>query len=271
MNHTRSLLAMLLIGIGLALAACGGNDSDKSKILATVNGEVITQNDYDDYLKSRQAQQAPIADKEKEKSVVMDEMITRTLLVQNARKHKLDKEPETYFQIKRQTENILARAMLRQYLKENPITDEEVKQRYEKEVEKTSKLEYHARHILVKTKEEADDLLKKLHVANFNSLAKQKSIDVRSGKEGGDLGWFNEGAMVPEFFNAVAQLKKGEITKEPVKTEFGWHIIKLEDTRPFKVPDFEQVKANVRQLVQQEKIDNMVKDLKTKAKITNAD
>ena len=271
MNYTRSLLPMLLVSLGLAITACGGNGTDKSKILSTINGAVITQNDYDDYLKSRQTQQAPIADKEKEKSVVMDEMITRALLVQDARKHKLDQEPETYFQIKRQTENILARAMLRQYLKDNPISDEEVKQRYEKEVEKTHKLEYHARHILVKTKEEADNILKQLHVANFAALAKQKSIDVRSGKEGGDLGWFNEGAMVPEFFNAVTQLKKGEITKEPVKTEFGWHIIQLEDTRPFKVPDFDQVKANVRQLVQQGKIDNMVKDLKAKAKITNAD
>ena len=146
-----------------------------------------------------------------------------------------------------------------------------MKQRFDKEVEKTHKLEYRARHILVKTKEEADDILKKVHVANFAALAKQKSVDVRSGKEGGDLGWFNEGAMVPEFFNAVSQLKKGEITKEPVKSEFGWHIIKLDDTRPFKVPEFEQVKANVRQLVQQEKIDNMVKDLKAKAKITTAE
>ncbi len=271
MNHTRSLLPMLLVSLGLALTACGGNGTDKSKILSTVNGDVITQNDYDDYLKSRQTQQAPIADKEKEKSVVMEEMITRTLLVQNARKHNLDKEPETYFQVKRSTENILARATLRQYLKDNPISDEEVKQRYEKEVEKTHKLEYHARHILVKTEEEANDILKKLHVANFAALAKQKSVDVRSGKEGGDLGWFNEGAMEPKIFAAVSQLKKGEITKEPVKTEFGWHIIKLDDTRPFKVPEFEQVKANVRQLVQQEKIDNMVKDLKAKAKITTAD
>lgn len=271
MNHTRTLLPMLLVSLGLALTACGGNGTDKSKILSTVNGDVITQNDYDDYLKSRQTQQAPIADKEKEKSVVMDEMITRTLLVQNARKQKLDKEPETYFQIKRQTENILARAMLRQFLKDNPITDEEVKQRYQKEVEKSNKFEYRARHILVKTKEEADDILKKLHVANFAALARQKSIDTRSGKEGGDLGWFNEGAMVPDFFKAVVLLKKGEITKEPVKTEFGWHIIKLDDTRPFQPPEFEQVKANVRQLVQQEKIDTMLKDLKAKSKIVNAD
>jgi peptidyl-prolyl cis-trans isomerase C len=270
MNKLRTLPLLLLAMLGLLLTACGSKSPDDSKVLATINGDVITQSDYDDYLKARQMQQPPIEDKEKEKQTVMDEMVNRVLLVQNARKHGLDKELDVYFQIKRQTENILARAMLRDYLKSNPITDEEVQKRYEQEVEKTHKTEYRARHILVKTKEEADDLLKKLHVANFAALARDKSIDVRSGKEGGDLGWFNQGAMVPEFFSAVVEMKKGEVSKEPVKTEFGWHIIKLEDSRPLKVPPFEQVKANVRQLVQQEKIDTMVKELKTKAKINTS-
>ena len=271
MNKFRTLTLILLASFGLVLTACGSKSPDDSKVLATINGDVITQNDYDDYLNARQMQQPPIDDKEKEKQTVMDEMINRVLLVQNARKLDLDKEQDVYFQIRRQTENILARAMLRSYLKDNPITDEEVQKRFEQEVEKTHRTEYRARHILVKTREEADELMKKVHVANFSALAKDKSIDVRSGKEGGDLGWFNQGAMVPEFFAAVMGMKKGEVSKEPVKTEFGWHIIKLEDTRPLKVPQFEQVKANVRQLVQQEKIDAMVKDLKAKAKIKTAD
>lgn len=269
MYPTRALPIILFIG--LVITACGGKNPDDSKVLATVNGDVITQNDYDDYLKARHMQQAPATDKEKEKQDVLEEMISRVLLAQSARKNKLDQELDVYFQVKRQTENILARAVLRQYLKDNPITDDEVQKRYEQEVAKTSKLEYHARHILVKTKEEADELLKKVQAANFAALAKQKSTDVQSGKQGGDLGWFNQGAMVPEFFNAVSEMKKGEISKEPVKTEFGWHIIKLEDTRPLKVPPFEQVKANVRQLVQQEKIDTMVKGLKEKAKVKKSD
>ena len=269
MYPTRALLTMLFIG--LVITACGGKSPDDSKVLATVNGDVITQNDYDDYLKARHLQQPPLADKEKEKHDVLDEMISRVLLGQNARKNKLDQEPDVYFQIKRQTENILARATLRQYLKDSPIIDEEVQKRYEQEVAKTHKLEYHARHILLKTKEEADEILKKVQTGNFAALAKQKSSDVQSGKQGGDLGWFNQGAMVPEFFNAVLEMKKGEISKEPVKSEFGWHIIKLEDTRPLKVPAFDQVKANVRQLVQQEKIDAMVKGLKEKAKIKTSE
>ncbi len=269
MQLTRSLIMMLFIG--LAVTACGGKSPDDSKVLATVDGDVITQNDYDDYLKARHMQQPPLADKEKEKHDVLEEMISRVLLGQNARKNKLDQEQDVYFQVKRQTENILARAMLRQYLKDNPITDEEVQKRYEQEVAKTHKLEYRARHILVKTKEEADEILKKVQASNFAALAKQKSSDAQSGKQGGDLGWFNQGAMVAEFFNAVSEMKKGDISKEPVKSEFGWHIIKLEDTRPLKVPEFEQVKANVRQLVQQEKIDTMVKGLKEKAKIKTSE
>jgi peptidyl-prolyl cis-trans isomerase C len=267
MTTTRLLLLPLLFGLGLTLTACGDKSPDKTKILATVNGEVITQADYDDYLKGRQMQQAPLPDKDKEKQVIIDEITARLLLAQAARTAKLDQDVETYLQVKRQNENILARAMVRKFLKDNPVSDQEVKARYDKEVEKTSKVEYHARHILVKTKEEADELLKKMNVARFAALAKEKSTDTGTAKEGGDLGWLNQGAMVPEFYAAVSQLKKGEITKEPVKTEFGWHIIKLEDTRPAKVPTLEQVAPQVRMMVQQEKIDTMVKDLKAKAKI----
>lgn len=265
----QSLLLIALLGLGLLVTACDSKKGgDDSKVLATVNGEAITEKDYQDYLKLRQTQQAPISDKEKEKKVVLDEMVNRVLLVQNAVTNKLDEEPDVYFQIKRQRENVLARAMVRKYLKDTPISDDDVKKRYDQEVEKTHKLEYRARHILTETEAEAREIIKQLDKgASFADLAKKKSVDVRSGKEGGDLGWFNQGAMVPEFFDAVVAMKKGQTTKDPVKTDFGWHVIKVEDSRPLKVPPFEQIKANIRQLVQQEKIDAMVKELKDKGKV----
>lgn len=262
-HHNALLLAVLL-----ALAACGNKGPDDSKVLATVDGQAITEADYEDYLRARQMQQPPIPDKDKERKVVLDEMINRALLVESAADHKLDREPDVYFQIKRQRENVLARAMLRQYLKDNPISDDEVQKRYQQEIEKANKNEYRARHVLVRTEEEAKEIIAELKKgANFATLAKQKSVDVRSGKQGGELGWFSQDVIVPEFFSAVAQLKVGQVTKEPVKTDFGWHVIQLEAVRPRKMPTFDQAKGNIRQLIQQERVDALVKSLKDKAKV----
>jgi len=255
MSTLRPLHAALLLATLLALGACGPKSPDTSKVLATVNGEAITEKDYEDYLRARQMQQPPIPDKEKEKKVVLDEMINRALLVQSAVDQKVDQDLDVYFQIKRQRENILARAMLRKYLKDNPISDEEV--------------EYRARHILVRSEEEAKEVLTALAKGtSFATLAKQKSVDVGSGKKGGDLpNWFSQDQVVPEFFEAVKKLKKGETTKEPVKTDYGWHIIQMIDSRPRKIPTFEQSKGNIRQIVQQERVDALIKASKDKAKI----
>ena len=265
---TRLLPIMLLLGSALALGACTSKSPDDSKVLATVNGETITTSDFEDYLRARQTQQAPIPDKDKEKKVVLDEMVNRVLLVQSAVDQKVDHELDVYFQIKRQRDNVLARAMLRKYLQDNPISDEEVQKRYDQEMEKADKNEYRARHILVRSEEEAKDILAQLQKgAGFNALAQKHSIDVRSGKQGGDLGWFSQDVIVPEFFSAVAAMKKGEVSKEAVKSDFGWHIIKFESSRPRKLPAFEQAKGNIRQLVQQERVDALVKSLKDKGKI----
>jgi len=263
----RHILAAILFA-ALALAACGEKSADDSKVIATVNGEKITENDYDNYLKARQAQQAPIPDKDREREIVLDEMINRLLLVQQARATGVDKEPDVYFQLKRQTENTLARGLLRNYVKEHPITDEDVQKRFEQETAKMNKSEFRARHILSRTEEEAKEILKSLAAGEkFEKLAKAKSADARSAQEGGDLGWFNQGSMVPEFFNAVAAMKPGEVSPAPVKTDFGWHVIKLEETRPLTIPPLEQVRPNITQLVQQARVDELVNELKAKAKI----
>ena len=264
----RPLILVLMLSLGLMLGACTKKGPDDSKVLASVNSESITEKDYEDYLRARQTQQPPIPDKDKERKVVLDEMINRVLLVQNAAEHKVDHELDVYFQIKRQRENVLARAMLRKYLKDNPISDEEVQKYFDQEMEKADKNEYRARHILVRSEEEAQEILAQIKKGtSFNSLAQKKSIDVRSGKQGGDLGWFNQDVIVPEFFAAVTAMKRGEISKEPVKSDFGWHIIKFEDSRPRKMPEFEQAKGDIRQRIQQERVDALVKSLKDKGKI----
>jgi len=268
MTTRHSLFGVLLL-TGLLLAGCGAKSPDDSKVLARVDGAVITAKDYEDYLRARQMQQPPIPDPKKEREAVLDEMINRVLLVNAAAAHKVDQELDVYLQLKRQRENVLARAMLRKYLQDNPISDEEVKKRFDELTAKADKNEYRARHILVRDETEARALIGQLRKgASFANLAKQKSIDVGSGRNGGELGgWFSQDQVVPEFYEAVRQLKPGETTRDPVKSEYGWHIIKLENIRPRTMPEFEQAKGNIRQIVQQERVEALLKSIKDKAKI----
>lgn len=284
MSSLRTSLIVLLAAAGLFAAGCEKKPADQAdkeaakepdKVVATVNGEKIMQSDYQNYLQLRQQQVGPIPDKDKEKKVVLDEMIEKMLLAQHAINSKLDQDPEVSSLMKRVREEILAQAVKRKLLRDNPITDDDVKKRFEQEVGNTHKTEYKVRHILVKDEAEAKDILAQLGKgAKFDKLAKDKSIDTQSGKNGGDLGWVNQGMVVPEFFNAVMAMKKGAVSTEPVKSDFGWHIIMVEDTRPLKVPTFEQfmsdqrARANIYRKMQDEKVGNLVKDLKDKAKIT---
>jgi len=275
MITTRTPLLVLVTVALLGVAACQQKQSaDDSAVLATVNGENITEKDYQHYLQLRQTRQEPIADKDKERKIVLDEMVDRVLLSQRAVEQKLDQDPEVYYLLKRLRENVLVQAAIRNMLKEGPVSDDELKARFEKEAANTHKTEYQVRHVLVKTEDEAKTAIKQLKGgANFATVAKQKSIDVQSGKNGGSIGWVNQGMVVPEFFDAVTKLEKGTITSEPVKSDFGWHVIKVEDTRPAKIPTFEQfmadkqTKANFYRRVQDERIEKMVKDLRAGAKI----
>jgi len=282
MSTLRTSLIVFLAALGLLAAGCEKKPAeqtaagtDAGKIAASVNGQNITESDYENYLRIRQQQMGPLADKDKEKKIVLDEMIDKLLLAQYAINNKLDQDPEVASLLKRVREEILAQSVKRKLLKDNPITEDDVKKRFEQEVEKTHKTEYKVRHILVKDESEAKDIIAKLQKgANFSKLAEEKSIDTQSGKNGGEIGWINQGMVVPAFFDAVMKMKKGAISTEPVKTDFGWHVIKLEDTRPLKIPTFEQfmsdqqARANIYRKMQDERVGELLKDLKAKAKIT---
>jgi len=282
MSTLRTSLIVFLAALGLLAAGCEKKPAEQTaagpeagKIAASVNGQNITESDYENYLRIRQQQMGPLADKDKEKKIVLDEMIDKLLLAQYAINNKLDQDPEVAALLKRVREEILAQSVKRKLLKDNPITEDDVKKRFEQEVEKTHKTEYKVRHILVKDESEAKDIIAKLQKgANFSKLAEEKSIDTQSGKNGGEIGWINQGMVVPAFFDAVMKMKKGAISTEPVKTDFGWHVIKLEDTRPLKIPTFEQfmsdqqARANIYRKMQDERVGELLKDLKAKAKIT---
>lgn len=277
MNPYRLSAVALLVAFGAMLGACQQQkNADESKVLASINGQSITENELQHYTQLRQTRD-PSPDPTKEKKAVLDEMVDRTLLAQRAESTGIDKDPEVQYLLRRVRENILVQAMIRRMLKENPITDDEVKQRFQKEVDATHKTEYRVRHILLKNEDEAKEVIQQLKggKTDFAKLARQKSIDVQSGKRGGELGsWINQGDVVPEFFTGVTGLKKGAVSADPVKSDFGWHVIKVEDTRAAKIPTFEefmadrQTKANFYRKLQDEKVEQIVKELRANAKLS---
>ncbi len=205
----------------------------------------------------------------KTRKLVLDQLVNLSLLSQDAIKHKLNQESDVRYLIKQQRENILANAMVRKYLADHPVTDADIKARYSQELAKTNKYEYRARHILVKSKAEAQRIIAQLkHGAHFAALAKKDSIDLQSARVGGELGWFNQTTMVPAFFNAVTQLKKGEITPEPVKTQFGYHVIQLEGVRPYQFPPYAQMKDRIQAVIQQDRIKKMIDQLRSQGKVS---
>lgn len=268
----RPLLLVLFVSLGL-LAACGKKGPDDSPVIATVNGETISEKDLETYQRARQ--QEPLPDKDKERQLVLDELIDRLLLTQKAVDSGLDQNPEISIRLKRIRENLLIQELDRKLSQDTPVTEADLKKRFQEESEKTHKTEYRVRHILVKTEAEGQDIIKQLQGgANFAKLAKEKSIDQGSGANGGELGWVNQGMVVPEFFEGILATKKGTVTGQPVKSDFGWHVIKVEDLRPLKLPTVDQFladresKARLFRQMRDEKINALIKDLRAKAKIT---
>jgi peptidyl-prolyl cis-trans isomerase C len=236
------------------------------KPVAMVNGVPLSRELYDFVAKSVAGKTATQLT-EQQRSQLLDSLIRAEVVAQQAQKDGLDKKPETATAMAFQRLQLLDQAASENYLKDRKPTDAELKAEYDFQIAQMPKTQYKARHILVKTKEEADKILEQLkHGAKFEDLAKANSID-NSKNNGGDLGWFNVSNMAKPFGDAVAALKKGETTSQPVQTEFGWHIIRLDDTRDNVPPPFDSVKDRISQLVQQKKLEAYRDDLMKTAKI----
>jgi peptidyl-prolyl cis-trans isomerase C len=181
----------------------------------------------------------------------------------------MDKLPEVTERLEMVRQSVLANAYVQDFIKTHPVTDEALKAEYDRIKATVTGKEYKARHILVEKEAEAKDIIAKLKkdVAAFGKLAQEKSKDPGSKTRGGDLGWFDPGRMVPEFGAALGKLEKGQFTQEPVKSQFGYHVILLEDTRPIEAPPLDQVKPNLTQQLQQQNLKKQLDDLKSKAKI----
>jgi len=198
---------------------------------------------------------------------VKDEVVLREIFMQEAEKRGLAATNDYKAQLELARQSLLIRELFADYAKKNPVSDAEAKAEYDKFKAQASGTEYHARHILVKTEDEAKALIKQLNGgAKFEDLATKNSTDTESAKNGGDLGWAAPDTYVPEFGQAMAKLKGGEMTQTPVKSQFGFHIIKLEETREAQFPAFDDVKAQIVQRISQQKVAAFQEELRTKAK-----
>ena len=256
LKPARLMLALIAVAAAPAFA----------QNVATVNGKAIPAAKVDQMVKQVVAQgQQP--DSPQLREAVKKELIGREVLLQEADKQGYGKKPEVTAAIDNARQSIIINAMLADYVKKNPVKDAEIQAEYDKYKAAVGPTEYHSRHILVATEQEAKDIIAKLKGgAKFEELAKV-SKDPGSGANGGDLGWMTPGKLVKPFSDAMVALKNGEITQTPVKSEFGYHVIKLEESRPTKFPSFDEVKAQVAEGLQQRKIVAYREELMKKAKI----
>lgn len=269
-------ISLLLLAAASLLVGCTKPAGDAAKpaadaaapatgSVATVNGQKIAAESFDVFLQAVTGKPAAEATPE-QKSQALDQLIDMTIVAQAAEKEGLQNVPATKARISLLTTQILAQAATEKYLKTHPVSETEVKADYDSQVANIP-MEYKAQHILVDTKEEAEAIIKELDAgADFAKLAAKDSKDP-SGKNGGDLGWFSLQSMVKPFSDAVAALKKDEITQQPVETQYGWHVIRLEDTRTPTIPAFEDVKQQVEQMTQRKKVEAYLEELRKTAKI----
>ena len=270
----KSRILAASIGSMLTLASCNAQDGDKSTTtpaisapaaIATVNGAPISQARFNFLLQQSQQQGQP--DSPEARKNIREKLIIEEVVAQEALKKGMDKSAEVLTQIDLARQTILIRAFLQDFIKNAPLGDDVLKAEYDKIKSQMGDKEYHARHILVEKEAEAKDIVAKLKKGEkFEKLA-EKSKDPGSKAKGGDLGWAAPANFVPEFSAAMTKLQKGQYTTEPVKSQFGWHIIKLEDSRAMQAPPFDEVKQNLRQRAQQQQIDKMISELRSKAKV----
>ncbi len=258
MMNLKSAGLLMLLAASAALPASAQN-------VAVVNGKSIPTTRVDAMVK--QMVQQGQKDSPEMRSMIKDELINREILAQEADRQGIANRPEIKNQIDLARQSIVIRALAQEFLAKNPVKDEDMKAEYEKFKAQSAGKEYHARHILVEKEDEAKAIIEKLKGgAKFDELAKA-SKDPGSANQGGDLGWAPADAFVKPFSDAMVGLKGGEFTKAPVQTQFGFHVIKLEEVRDAKLPGFDEVKGQIAESLQQQKLQTFQQDLRKKAKI----
>jgi peptidyl-prolyl cis-trans isomerase C len=258
MKIVPSRLALSLLAALVAIPAF-------AQTVATVNGTAIPQARADVMIAEQKTQGAP--DSDQLRNAVKEELVRREVLAQEARKKGMEKSGSVTAQIELARQAVLIRAYLQDYVKTHAVTEADVKAEYEKIKSQLGDKEYKARHILVEKEEDAKAIIAKLDKGEkFEELAKQ-SKDPGSKDKGGDLGWANPAGFVKPFSEALVKLEKGKYSATPVKTEFGYHVIKVEDSRALKAPAFDEVKPQLKQRLEQQKVEHHIAELRAKATV----
>lgn len=266
MKHRSGITAFSALALSAALLA---PLAVQAQNIAIVNGKPVPKARVDALMAqitkqaaARGQQLPPDVDRLVRDKVVLDEMFT-----QEAEKRGLAASPDYKAQMEMARQSILAQALLADYEKKNPVSDADIKAEYDKFKAQSGGTEYRARHILVENEDEAKALIAQIKAgAKFEELAKKNSKDTGSGANGGDLDFAVPSAYVPEFSQALVKLKKGEMTDVPVKTQFGYHIIRLDDTRAAQLPSLEDVKPQIQQRLEQQKVASFRDEIRAKAK-----
>jgi len=225
----------------------------QGEILATVNGTPITESAFNAYASKRKMQQGDESANSRE--AILGELISLELMRQESIKSGISNNPDVIALIEMEQRTLLAGAAIKAFMQNNPVSDAALKSLYDEKFGGAN-MEYNARHILVETKEQAEQVISLLDSgSDFAELAKEKSIGP-TGASGGSLGWFSAAQMVKPFSEAAAKLEKGAYTKEPVQTQFGWHVIQLEDSRESTPPPFEDLKGRLKMVI----VNNMLQE-----------
>lgn len=273
--------ALLSVALSLSLLACGQQqqqttttvttdgpkplitgDTSSPDVLAVINGQPLTTSDRSLHQQQRASEGRQLGNDE-----MLHQLVNLELLRQEAERQGIDKRPEIAAELRRQRTALVANVLMQEVVAGFEITEDEMRQEYERQIEQMDLSEYKARHILVEKEDDAQKVVKMLDTgADFAELAREKSTGP-TASQGGDLGWFRAETMVPAFADAVRLMKTGSYSQTPVKTRFGWHVIQLEGTRPMAPPPFEQSKVQMRQLVINNRLNQYVDDLRGSANI----
>jgi peptidyl-prolyl cis-trans isomerase C len=252
-----SALAAALLGLALPVLA---------QNVAIVNGKPVPKTRLEALAAQLAKSGRPVG--AEMQGQLKDEVIAREIFMQEAQKRGLDSTDDFKSQMELARQTLLIRELFADYQKSNPVTDADIQAEYDKFVSANGGKEYHARHILVEKEDEAKAIIASIKKGGkFDEIAKKQSKDPGSGANGGDLDWANAASYVPEFSGALTKLKKGQTTDAPVKSQFGWHVIRLEDVRDAQLPKLEEVKPQIAQQLQQQKLAKFQEDLRGKAKV----
>ncbi|MFI4926981.1 MAG: peptidylprolyl isomerase [Burkholderiales bacterium] len=253
------LTAVIAAIVGIALPAAAQN-------VAIVNGKPVPKERVDMLAAQLAKAGRPVGPEMQ--GQLKDEVIAREIFLQEAQKRGLDATDDYKAQMELARQTILIRELFADYQKKNPVTDADIKAEYDKFAAANGGKEYKARHILVENEDQAKKIIAELKKgAKFEDIAKKQSKDPGSGANGGDLDWATASSYVPEFAQAMTKLKKGEMTQVPVKSQFGWHIIRVDDIRDAKLPKLEDVRPQIAQQLQQQKLAQFQESLRKSAKV----